>query len=52
MFSNVGPTDRILRIVAGAAMGIAGILTIGHPIVGRLLGVTGALIILSGACGT
>ncbi len=49
---NLGQTDRTLRVVLGIILGIAGILVNGHPYLGRALGVAGALVILSGACGT
>ena len=43
----------MLRIVAGVGMGIAGILIInGHPYLGRLLGIAGAVVILSAVWGT
>ena len=42
----------MLRIVLGVGMGIAGILVNGHPYVGRLLGIAGAVVILSAAWGT
>jgi hypothetical protein len=41
-----------VRVVLGLAIGLAGILISGHPNVGRALGVLGALVILSGACGS
>jgi hypothetical protein len=44
--------DRGLRVALGVGLGIAGILINGHPHLGRALGITGALVILSGACGT
>jgi hypothetical protein len=49
---NLGRMDRGLRVALGIGLGIAGILVSGHPNVGRALGVTGALVILSGGCGT
>jgi GTP1/Obg family GTP-binding protein len=49
---NLGRMDRGLRVVLGIGLAIAGILVSGHPNVGRALGVTGALVILSGGCGT
>ena len=52
MILNLGRRDRALRMALGIGLGIAGILVNGHPYVGRALGVTGALVLLSGACGT
>jgi hypothetical protein len=52
MVANLGGADRGLRIILGLALGGAGILISGHPYVGRALGVAGAVVILSGACGT
>jgi hypothetical protein len=52
MVLNVGRMDRGLRVALGIALGIAGILINGHPYVGRSLSIAGALVILSGACGT
>ena len=49
---NLGRMDRGLRVALGIGLGIAGILVSGHAYVGRLLGITGALVILSGGCGT
>jgi hypothetical protein len=49
---NLGRMDRGLRVALGVGLGVAGILVNGHPYVGRALGITGALVILSGACGT
>jgi hypothetical protein len=49
---NLGRTDRTLRIVLGVCLAISGILISGHPYLGRLLGVAGALVILSGGWGT
>jgi hypothetical protein len=49
---NLGRMDRGLRVVLGVGLAIAGILDNGHPYVGRGLGVAGALVILSGGCGT
>jgi hypothetical protein len=49
---NLGRTDRTLRIVLGVCIAIAGILINGHPYLGRLMGVAGALVILSGGWGT
>jgi hypothetical protein len=49
---NLGRMDRGLRVVLGIGLGIAGIMVSGHPYVGRTLGVAGALVILSGGCGT
>ncbi|MGH9728422.1 MAG: YgaP-like transmembrane domain [Candidatus Acidiferrales bacterium] len=48
---NLGRTDRTLRIVLGLGVGLTGILISGHPILGRLLGLAGAIIILSAAWG-
>jgi len=52
MVLNVGRMDRSLRVALGIGLGIAGIVVNGHPYVGRALGIAGALVILSGACGT
>lgn len=52
MVLNLGKIDRNVRVVLGLAVGLAGILISGHPYVGRTLGFLGALIILSGACGS
>jgi hypothetical protein len=52
MVFNLGKTDRRARIVLGLAIGLAGILVSSHPYVGRALGFLGALVILSGACGS
>jgi Protein of unknown function (DUF2892) len=49
---NLGRPDRIFRIVLGIGMGIAGILVNGHPYLGRLLGIAGAIVILSAVRGT
>jgi hypothetical protein len=49
---NLGRMDRGLRVLLGAGLAIAGIMVNGHPYVGRGLGVVGALVILSGGCGT
>ena len=51
-FVNVGRMDRRIRVMLGIALGVSGILVSGHPNVGRALGITGALVILSGVCGT
>jgi Protein of unknown function (DUF2892) len=52
MVLNVGRMDRSLRVALGIGLGIAGIVVNGHSYVGRALGIAGALVILSGACGT
>ncbi|NDQ57117.1 MAG: hypothetical protein GZ088_08600 [Acidipila sp.] len=49
---NLGRTDRALRMVLGMALGITGILISGHPHLGRILGITGAVIILGAGWGT
>lgn len=49
---NLGRMDRGLRVALGVGLGIAGILVSGHAYLGRLLGIAGALVILSGGCGT
>jgi hypothetical protein len=49
---NLGRMDRGLRVALGVGLGIAGILVNGHAYVGRALGIAGALVILSGGCGT
>jgi hypothetical protein len=51
MTLNLGKIDRIFRLVVGVAIGTTGILSSGHPILGRLAGVVGALVILSAGCG-
>ena len=52
MVLNLGRMDRALRVALGIGLGIAGILINGHPYVGQALGIAGAWVILSGACGT
>ncbi len=52
MVFNLGRIDRSVRVAAGLAIGLTGILISGHPYVGRALGFLGALVILSGACGS
>jgi hypothetical protein len=52
MILNLGRKDRALRVALGIGMGVAGILVNGHPYVGRTLGIAGAVVILSGGCGT
>ena len=52
MVFNLGRFDRTIRIVLGVAVALAGILITGHPNFGRALGFLGALVILSGACGS
>jgi hypothetical protein len=52
MVLNLGRMDRGLRVALGVALGIAGILVSGHPYLGRALGIAGAVVILSGGCGT
>ncbi len=42
----------MFRILVGVGMGIAGILFSGHPYFGRLLGIAGAVVILSAVWGT
>jgi hypothetical protein len=49
---NLGKMDRRLRVALGVGLGIAGTLVSGHPHVGRALGIAGAIVILSGNCGT
>jgi len=49
---NLGRMDRGVRVAIGVGLGIVGILVNGHPYAGRALGIAGALVILSGACGT
>jgi hypothetical protein len=51
-FANVGRIDRRIRVAFGVALGVSGLLVRGHPNLGWWLGVTGALFILSGICGT
>ncbi len=52
MVRNLGRTDKTLRIILGLILGITGILINGYPYVGRLLGITGALFIISANWGT
>jgi len=52
MVRNVGRTDQIARIIPGVLIAATGILMSGHPMLGRLMGVVGALTILSGGCAT
>jgi Protein of unknown function (DUF2892) len=52
MLLNLGSFDRSVRIAPGLAIGLTGILISGQPYVGRALGFLGALVILSGACGS
>jgi hypothetical protein len=49
---NVGRMDRRIRLALGMALGVSGILVSGDPNIGRGLGIAGALLILSGICGT
>jgi hypothetical protein len=49
---NLGKADRTVRLVVGVSIGTAGILINGHPILGRLMGGLGALVLLSAGCGT
>jgi len=49
---NVGRTDQVARIVLGVLIAATGILMSGHPVLGRLMGIIGALTILSGGCAT
>ena len=52
MVLNLGRLDRALRVALGIGLAIAGILVNGRPYFGRALGIAGAVVILSGACGT
>jgi hypothetical protein len=52
MVCNLGRIDRTVRIVLGIGLGILGILINGHPYFGRLLGIVGAMVILSATWGT
>jgi hypothetical protein len=52
MGCNLGRTDRTLRLILGVGIGITGILINGHLLLGRLLGVAGALVLLSAGWGT
>lgn len=53
-FLNVGRWDRTLRVALGIGLGIGGMLVNSntHPYLGSILGIIGALVILSGTCGT
>ena len=52
MARNLSRMDRALRVGLGLGLGIVGILFSSHTYVGLALGITGALVILSGASGT
>jgi hypothetical protein len=52
MACNLGGADRTVRTLLGVGLGVTGILINGHPVLGRLLGVAGAAVILSGMWGT
>jgi hypothetical protein len=52
MVCNLGRIDRTVRIALGIGLGILGILINGHPYFGRLLGIAGAIVILSATWGT
>lgn len=49
---ELGKADRTLRVVIGVLIGATGILISGRPILGRVLGGLGALVLLSAGCGT
>jgi hypothetical protein len=49
---NVGRMDRILRVALGFGFEVAAIFVSGHRYLGWGLGVVGASLILSCACGT
>jgi len=49
--SNLGRSDRVLRIGLGLILGVAGIIS-SHEVLGRVMGVAAALLILSAAWGT
>lgn len=49
---NLSGTDRSLRVMMGAGIGVSGIFVSGHPWLGRMMGVAGALLILSAASGS
>ncbi|MGH9716041.1 MAG: hypothetical protein ACRD4R_04835 [Candidatus Acidiferrales bacterium] len=48
---SLGRTDRVLRILLGAGIGVSGIMMSGHPYLGRFMGVAGAAVILGAAWG-
>ena len=49
---NLGRIDRTVRIALGLGLGIWGIFINSHPYLGRLLGIAGAIVILSATWGT
>jgi hypothetical protein len=51
-FLNVGRMDRILRVVLGGGLCVAGIFINGHHYLSWALGIAGVSVILSGTCGT
>jgi hypothetical protein len=51
VLKNLGRVDRRWRVLIGLALGLAGIF-VSNPYLGRALGIVGAIVILSGLCGT
>jgi Protein of unknown function (DUF2892) len=48
---NVGSTDRVLRLLLGAGLGVSAIFVDGHPYARWSLTLLGISVILSGTCG-
>ena len=48
---NVGRTDRVLRLLVGAGLGVSAIFVDGHPYARWGLTLLGISAILSGSCG-
>jgi hypothetical protein len=51
-FLNEGRMERILRVVLGGGLCVAGIFINGHHYLSWALGIAGVSVILSGTCGT